>query len=181
MNRNVLLAAVAIIVVAIAGTAIYVMASPPKVKEIRLELQEFGYNGAKSGPTLTIKAGETYRLTLVNKGAIDHEFRLAKDKEAFLSDTKSAIAKLQSQGIKDVAGLEAASAFKESRRLTGIQAVKIGQEFDWDADVDVGETKTVELVINTPGTYWYVCGEPDGTFPLLHAHQGMVGQLVVQP
>jgi len=182
MKRSTTIVLGAVIVAAIAvGLGVYLATSQPRLKEFKIETREFGYNGPSGGPTLTVKAGETVRITLVNKGAVDHEFRLVKDKDAFLSDVQKAVEKLQAQGIKDEEGVENAPAFKEARRLQGMQLVQVGGELDWDVDVEPGETRTFELVITTPGTYWYVCGELDATFPQIHAQRGMFAQIIVQP
>jgi len=181
MKRSTTIILGAVIVVAVAvGLGVYLTISQPRVKEFKIETWDFGYNGPSGGPALTVKAGETVSITLVNKGSVTHEFRLVKDKDAFLSDVQKAVEKLQAQGIKDQEGVEDAPAFKEARRLQGMKLVNVGGTLDWDVDVEQGETKTIELVITTPGTYWYVCGELDATFPQIHAHRGMFGQIIVQ-
>lgn len=182
MKKSTAIILAAVVVVAIAGgLGVYLTTFQPKVKEFKIETWEYGYDGPSGGPTLTVKAGETVRITLVNKGGVEHEFRLVKDKDAFLSDVQKAVEKLQAQGIKDQDAVEKASAFKEARRLQGMQVVNVGGTLDWDVDVEPGETKTIELVINTPGTYYYVCGELDATFPQIHAHRGMFATLIVTP
>jgi len=181
MNSRTVIVAAALVVVLVGGAGAYLISSQPKAKEFKLELWDFGYNGQSGGPTLTVKAGETVRVTLVAKGGVEHELRLVKDNNAFLSDVKNAVEKLQAQGLKEQAAVENATEFKESRRLTGMKIVNAGGVLDWDIDVEVGGTKTVEFVIDRPGTYWYVCGELDATFPLTHAHKGMIGQIIVEP
>ncbi len=181
MKTATIIIAIVIAVIAVGGLASYLTTSQPKAKEFKLEAQEFGYGSASGGPKLTVKAGETVKVTLVNKGAVDHEFRIVKDKDAFLLDVDKAVQKLQAQGIKDQDGVEKSQGFKDARRATGLKIIKAGGEPDWDADVEKGESKTFEFSVDAPGTYYYVCGELDATFPQVHAHRGMFAQIVVAP
>ena len=176
----ILLAAVIAVAAVLVGTSAYLIASQPKVKEFKLELTEFGYNGPTGGPILKVKAGETVRVTLVNNGAVDHEFRIVKNRDAFLSDVNKAMERLRTEGVTEQDGVEKAAVFKEARRLTGLEIIKTSEGLEWDADVKPGETNTAEFVIDTPGTYWYLCGELDATFPMTHAHKNMSGQLIVE-
>lgn len=186
-TNTMILAAVAAVVIAAGAGAYYITSTAqtasagPKVQEFKIETWDFGYNGPTGGPTLNVKAGQTVRVTLVSKGGVEHEFRLSNNKETFLSDVEKAVATLQSQGMKDQDVIEKADAFKAARRASGMKIVKTEGQLDWDTDVGIGETKTVEFTIDTRGTYWYLCGELDATFPQTHAHRGMAGQIVVTP
>ena len=178
-NTTIIMGAV-VIVLAVAGISAYLLTSQPKVKEFKLELLDYGYNGSSGGPTLRVKAGDVVKVTLINKSERVHEFRLSSNMDKFLSDVDKVVANLQAQGLKTADQVDSAQAFKDARRLTGMKLVMVNNALDWDTDVDPGKTVTIQFSIDTPGTYWYLCGELDGTFPQTHTHKSMFGQIIVE-
>lgn len=61
----------------VAGDAFssYTTSSTP-VKSFTLLAEDFGYNGTKGGPTLTVNKGDVVRITLIGKSKVSHNLKI---------------------------------------------------------------------------------------------------------
>jgi len=167
-------------VVVIAGASLYFLFIQPPMREIRLETWEFGFNGPKGGPTIRMKAGETVKIILVNKGATEHEFMPVKDLDSFLKELHDTVRALQAKGLEEE-DIEESHEVHEIHEKYSAGKILIGNKEEEDVDVDVGETREFLLRFDEPGTYTGVCAEFGLTFPQVHADKGMFFTIIVEP
>jgi len=53
---------------------LYLFPEQTVAKEITLQAQEFGFNDSSGGPTITVKVGDTVRITVKNIAMAGHVF-----------------------------------------------------------------------------------------------------------
>ncbi|MCS7095023.1 MAG: hypothetical protein NZ988_04360 [Thaumarchaeota archaeon] len=168
---------VVVAIVAVSGLSVFILA--PGARTLRLEAFEFGFDGHFGGPTLRVKVGETLRITLVNRGGIEHEFMVVRDVNEFLEQIQLKVRELQAKGLKE-------EQIKTSEEIEEIHenfvAVKlmVGGKESMEVEVDRGETAQFEVTFRAPGTFYYVCAEFEATFPSTHADRGMYGTIIVE-
>jgi len=104
-------------------------ASQPAVEFI-LDASDFAY----SVPSLTVKAGETVKLTLNNVGALEHDFVIEK------IDVKTKV-------VKD--------SGSDEHHAHGVEA-----NYDLHVSAQVGETSVIQFTVAEPGTYQFFCSVP---------------------
>ena len=80
-SRNVItLGAVAVIVIALAGTFVFLgqpsqETTSPTLRVFTINLQEWGFNQSGGGPTITVRQGDTVRIIVTGQGrAALHDF-----------------------------------------------------------------------------------------------------------
>ncbi|MEM1947083.1 MAG: hypothetical protein QW614_05085 [Candidatus Caldarchaeum sp.] len=169
---------VVVVVVAVAALAVFMLV-PQGPRTIRLEALEFGFNGPSGGPKITVKAGETLRITLVNKGSADHEFMIVKDMKGLLTRLSEKVKELQSRGLKE----EQITTSEEVEEIMDEHvAIKllVGGKEATEVEVEPGDTLEYSVTFNERGTYYYLCAEFTATFPQTHADKGMYGTIVVE-
>ncbi len=156
LKAKMIIPIVAVLVVIVVGAGLYYVTQPRTV-EIKLQAYDFFFmdsNGAQN-PKLVVKAGDTVKFTVENKGGKDHEIFVLRQDEF-----KSYLDQISAGGDPE----EPEPAFKEAEV----------------EDVEPGQTKTGTFVADTAGVYVYACLDHDGTRPLVHAHKGMFGTFEVQ-
>lgn len=153
MKRSTLaiIAAVVIIVVAVGA---YYATSRPRVREFTLRGGDFFFldvSGARN-PELTVRVGDTVKVTLQNQGGVDHEFMILTQSHynTYVNAWKAGMKPSEHPMV----------AFKEAE-------IK---------DVEPGQTKSTTFVADKAGTYVYACLEHE---PDLHAVLGMFGTFTV--
>lgn len=176
MSKNMYAIIGTVAVVAVVAVAIVLLVLPgmqTSVREIELDMVDYGYDRAGFAPTLTIKAGELVRITLINVGSQDHEFMVIRDNEMSLMNMKSIISEIDDMDISEEEKLD----LYETRHN-----MMIGQmaAFGINIHVHEDETEVSEFTINEAGQYWYVCHEAGGTWPEIHQEKGMIGTLIVE-
>jgi uncharacterized cupredoxin-like copper-binding protein len=141
-----------VILVAVVGMAYFLM--QPRAVTFKIEMWDFGFNGAKGGPTLRVKAGQMCRIELINKGGVEHEFMIV---------TKEWI----DRALKDPHD-------HEIHELA--EPVFPGA----DVELEVGESAVITFVADKPGRYYYACFEmePEDTN---HVWRGMYAEFIVEP
>lgn len=156
MKAKVIVLVVAVLVVIIAGAGLYLVTRPSTV-EVKLQAYEFFFIGSdgSQNPKITVRAGDTVKFTVENKGGKDHEVFVIRQDEF-----KSYLDQISAGGNPE----EPKPVFKEAEV----------------EDVEPGEAKTAAFVADTAGVYVYACLDHDGTRPLVHAHKGMFGTFEVQ-
>jgi len=75
VNRGVVIPIVAVAILMAVG-AYLILTRGPAVRTIELSAKDFGFNGNKGGPILTVKAGETVRIVMKNDGGALHEVKV---------------------------------------------------------------------------------------------------------
>ncbi|MEM4174105.1 MAG: hypothetical protein QXV14_05880 [Candidatus Caldarchaeum sp.] len=177
-HQTFVLVVLSIAIMATGVVSFYLLSSSGQ-KELRLTAMEFGFNNYSGGPMLRVKTGENIIIFLENEGGVVHEFIVVKDLDAFLNDLRTAVkasgSGLTSDEVDKVLPVEmmhhkhaAAMFLMEGQLLHHVM-------------VDPQQTVRFRLVINRPGTYFYVCPMFAATFPETHADRGMFGVLVVEP
>lgn len=177
-RRVLLLAALAIVVIAVVA-AVFFLLAPSGPREVRLEMYEFGFNGPTGGPAIRAKVGETIRIVLVNRGGAEHEFMVVGDKDGFLNALHQKISELKAKGM-DEDEIEESEELEELHHHYAAAMLMVGDKMEHDVVLKRGETETVTLRFDSPGTYHYLCAELDLTFPETHADRGMSGTIVVE-
>jgi len=142
-----------LVVAVVAASAMFLLAPQSREKSFALEAFDFGFNGHQGGPTLTVKEGDTVKISLTNKGGVGHELMiLTKDEyDEFLKHWES--------------------GEEHSHPEAAFKGAVIH-------DLEPGETKTITFVADKAGEYVYVCLEKE---PDLHAKLGMVANFIVEP
>ena len=102
-------------------------ASSP-AKEMTVNMTEFGFEPN----TITVTAGEPVKLTLVNNGAVEHDFVV------------------EVIPVKDVS-----TEGMEMDHMSGDHA-----EYDLHTATAAGATSTLSFTATTPGTYKIICSVP---------------------
>ncbi len=160
----------------------------PSIKEIELVMVDYGYNKASFAPTLTVKAGEVVVIRLKNNGAHPHEFMVVPNKDMALMMMKNLINEIDQMDLSEEEKLE----LYEERHMEMMMNMDKMYDFEMEPSevsespgmimvtVLPGEELTIRIVINDPGSYWYLCQEADGTWPQIHQEKGMVGKLIVE-
>ena len=180
MKPNILGIAGVVVVVAIVAVLASFYLVQPQIREIKLETWEFGYNGPRGGPTIKMKVGETVKITLVNRGGVEHEFMIVKNAEEMLNEMKQVIEELKAEGL-DKEEIEKNPELMEIHEKYIVEGVIIvDNKAVKDVKVERGETKEFLLRFNEPGTYTYICAELAATFPQTHADLGMYGTIIVE-
>ncbi|MEM2233651.1 MAG: hypothetical protein QXP81_08960 [Nitrososphaerota archaeon] len=177
MKRG-LLIAVALVVVAVAASAFFLLA-PSGPREIKLEMREFGFNAPSGGPTIRAKVGETIRIVLVNVGGADHEFMVVSDKDGFLKQLHQVIEELRAKGL-DEEKIETSEEVEEVHHHFTAVELMVGNDRKMDVELEPRESATITLRFDRPGTYYYLCADMGLTFPEIHADRGMWGTIVVE-
>lgn len=182
MKKSTVLALVAAIaVIAVGSVASFYLLEQPKIREITLEMWDFGYNGPSGGPTIRMKAGETIRITLINKGAVDHEFMPIADKDEFLAKLREEVKKLQEKGL-DAEEIEESLGHEELAHEHAVGEILMNNDKqEMEVVLLPGERATFLFSVDEPGIYSYLCTELEMTFPQTHADKGMYGKIVVEP
>ena len=170
-SRIILPIIVAAVVLTIIGGAILLQ---PKGPEFTLEMQEFGYDGYSGGPTLKAKVGETIKLTLKNVGGAPHEFMIVENKDMALAMMKKTVSNLHDMGLEKGELIEKYNEMHHGMMMD-MMAFQGSQ-----VDLQPGETVTIYVEVDRPGTFWYICHHLEGTYPELHQERGMFGQLIVE-
>ena len=189
MKAAPIIATVAVVaVVAIAAILVVVPMFQPQIREIELVMVDYGFNRPGFAPTLTVKAGEIVVVKLRNEGAHPHEFMVVPDKERALMMMKKIISEIDAENIPEEEKLE---VYDEEHHHVMEQMMKM---YDFTVEpanlndapsmimisVEPGEEVSFRMVISNPGTYWYVCQEASGTWPMIHQERGMEGKLIVE-
>ncbi|MEM0478477.1 MAG: hypothetical protein QXN77_08765 [Candidatus Caldarchaeum sp.] len=170
--------AVVVAVVAVAGVLMFMLV-PRGPETLKLETYEFGFNGPSGGPQITVKVGDTLRITLVNKGGSDHEFMIVKDMKGLLTRLSEKVKELQSRGLKEEQITESEEVEEIMDEYVAIKLLVGGKEAT-EAEVDPGQTLEYSVTFNERGTYYYLCSKFTATFPQTHADKGMYGTIVVE-
>lgn len=171
----VIIVAIIIVLAALATYfTLYQGAQGPQLREFTIRMQEFGYNGSSTGPTITVKAGDTVRIHVANAGGLGHEFMVVANKDDSIKMMKNIADKLVAQGLNKTDALEQFEIEHEEIMMSGMAAFSGAV-----VHLEPRENKTIEFVANQPGTYWYICLEAGGTFPKTHAEMDMYGQFLV--
>jgi len=168
-RRLLLVIIVALVIISLISLLTFFQFTQPK----ELTMMEFGFNGAMGGPTLELKKGETFKINLLNKGALRHEFMIIRDKDHYLLQVKDLIEK--SKGEE-----EAEKALEELMDIQALRVIKVGDKVLGEVEIDPGERLNLELRIDSPGKYYYVCSSFSGTFPKTHLDMGMFGEIIVR-
>lgn len=181
ISKPIIVIVVAIVIVSAALATYFTLyftvnnsAQGPQLREFTMRLQEFGYNGSSTGPTITVKVGDTVRIHVANTGGLGHEFMVVANKDDSIQMMKDIADKLVAQGLNKTDALAKYHAEHEEMMMMDMVAFSGGV-----VSLEPGENKTIEFVANRAGTYWYVCLEAGGTFPKTHAEMSMYGQLQV--
>ena len=170
-SRIILPIVVVAVVVTLIGGAILLL---PKGPEFTLEMQEFGYNGFSGGPTIKAKVGDTIKLTLKNVGGAPHEFMIVENKDMALAMMKKTISDLQDMRLENEELMERYNEMHHGMMMD--MMVFQGSQ----VDLQPGETVTIYVEVDRPGTFWYICHHLEGTYPELHQERGMFGKLIVE-
>ncbi len=159
-------------VTVIGGYTFFSLQDAPDVLGItsfELIMRDFAYNGYgyteyQGGPTLQVKEGDTVRVTLVNEGALDHEFMLVSTHA--LEEALEAIEHGAEDHGNDNEPDEAEEHIHPEMAFPGAMLT-----------LSPGEKGTVEFVADKAGTFAFACfvGEPE-----VHAALGMHATLIVE-
>ena len=159
-------------VTVIGGYTFFSLQDAPDVLGItsfELIMRDFAYNGYgyteyQGGPTLQVKEGDTVRVTLVNEGALDHEFMLVSTHP--LEEALEAIEHGAEDHGNDNEPDEAEEHIHPEMAFPGAMLT-----------LSPGEKGTVEFVADKAGTFAFACfvGEPE-----VHAALGMHATLIVE-
>jgi uncharacterized cupredoxin-like copper-binding protein len=175
-----------VIGVLIGGATVYftfpqAMVQQATVKHVTMDMLDFAF-GVPSGSTaLKVKAGETITVTLTNRGQWDHEFRIVKDRDAYITNLEKVVGSLRPRGIEEQSVVEASPAFKEALAFSSLNVIKTDSQTANTVLLKPGQTKTITFAVDTPGSYSYICGLLDGSFSQTHARRGMYGPMEVLP
>ena len=162
---------IAVVLVIGALYAFFFMPTGPKVYEV--ELREYSFNLVGDSFPIEVKAGETVVFKLKNRGTVVHEFMIVKDKDFFIDAMHQKIQELMNQ-MSDIEEVEASlEDFHHMLMMQNMNLI-VGME-----DLGPGEGKTLEVKFDSPGRYWVICMEIDGTLPDIHADKGMVAEIIV--
>lgn len=154
MKRRTLLLIVGVVIVVVAAsTSMFLLAPQSREKSFTLVAYDFGYDGYRGGPKIVVKEGDVVKITLTNKGGVEHELMILTREELD----------------------EFIEHWEKGEKHTHPEPVFKGAEIE---EVEPGETKTTTFVADKAGEYVYVCLVEE---PELHAKLGMVGEFVVEP
>ncbi|MCS7095133.1 MAG: hypothetical protein NZ988_04930 [Thaumarchaeota archaeon] len=175
-------------VVVVIGALTFFIFGQRGPREIILEAWEFGYNGTTGGPTIKLKAGEEIRITLINRGGVAHEIIVVKDqdREAFLTETHKLVRRFIEKGVTDPIVIHASPEWHVSYRIFAVTEMVIGGNIVLGfrtidhIHVERGQVFSFTMKLDKPGTYNYVCGLTELTFPETHADRGMYGTIIVE-
>jgi len=101
--------------------------APQLVNEVTLQLTDFAY----SSPSITIPAGEPVKLTLINNGAIEHDFVIEKVNVKF--------------------------DLKQDGGSTEHHAHGTQENYDLHISALPSKTSVAQIAIDEPGTYKFFC------------------------
>lgn len=160
MNKTTL-GAVLIAFAIIGGLGAYRVIPRDEVRSYDLDVLDYGYDGIRGGPAITVNVGDTVEITLVNKGRVTHEFIVVT------SDTLRKAVKAGAVGreeFEEALGEPLAPVFEGAAILS----------------LDAGETGKTTFVADVPGRYFFACfeDEPGGW---LHVYRQMWGEFTVVP
>jgi len=138
------------------------------VTSFELIMRDFAYNGYgfndyQGGPTLQVKEGDTVRVTLINEGALNHEFMLVST--IALEEALEAL----EHGAEDNGNDNEPDAEEHIHPEMAFPGAMLA--------LTPGEKGTVEFVADKAGTFAIACfvGEPQ-----VHAALGMHATLIVE-
>ena len=171
-KRRILIPMIVILIVVVG--AIMLIASPQELPLIELEMREFGYNDSSGGPVLYARVGETLKINLFNAGVIEHEFMVVNNKDMSLKMMKNRINDLQATNLSEEKQIE---NFHNMHHKMMVDMLSFSGS---SIELLPGETRTIEIVVDRPGTFWYVCHQASSTFPELHQDKGMFGKIIVE-
>jgi len=189
MKAGPIIAVVSVVAVAAIATIFVVVPMfQPEIREIELVMVDYGFNKPGFGPTLRVKAGEVVIVKLRNDGAQTHEFMIVPDKEKSLMMMKKVVNEIDERPVSEEEKLEIYDVehHEVMERMMRMYDFSIEPEEVNSVPsmvmvtVEPGEEVSFRLVLSTPGTYWYVCQEAGGTWPVLHQEKGMEGKLIVE-
>ncbi|GBC75543.1 hypothetical protein HRbin06_00861 [archaeon HR06] len=173
MSKKRLFIVVIVILIIILITVTFSLTFFQLTQPKELTMMEFGFNGALGGPRLELRKGETFKLTLLNKGALMHEFMIIKDKDSYSLKVKDLVEKSKDEE-------EAEKALEELMETQTLRVIKVGDKILGEVELKPNEGLNLELRIDSPGKYYYVCSSFSGTFPKTHLEMGMFGEIVVR-
>ena len=165
-----------LVVAIVVGASAWLFGGLSGSKEITIKMREFAYELEDGDWPLILKAGENYKVRIVNIGAVKHEIMIVKDKDVVLKEIDGVLGGLENAEPREFeeAYEEAHHEVEEKLEDAGIMVGELGA-------LEPGEETVVELRIDEPGTYWLVCVEVEGSIPQTHLHEGMASQLIVKP
>jgi len=177
-RRSVLVGSIAAVVVIVAAVGVFLLA-PQGPREVKLEMWEFGFNGPSGGPEIRVRVGETVRFVLTNRGGTDHEFMIVRDLDGFREALRKTVNESREKGLDQ----EAIAASEEVEMLhhkySAIELMVDGK-MEHELELEPGESVTVTVSFDRPGTYYYVCAELALTFPESHLDREMFGKIIVE-
>ncbi len=171
--------AVVVVVVAVAAVAGFLLLAPSGPREVKLEMMEFGFNGPSGGPVIKAKVGETVKFVLTNKGGTDHEFMIVKDLEGFRNELRKTVEELRAKGL-DQEAIEVSEEIEMLHHKYAAVELSINGKEEHEVELERGESVTLTVTFDRPGTYYYVCAELALSFPESHIEKGMYGTIVVE-
>ncbi len=159
----------------IIGGATWYLGAITDQREITIRMREFAYVLEGGDWPLVLKAGEMYRVRMVNEGAVVHEAMIVKDRERVLEIIDGALSEL-----KGLSGEDFEEAFDKMHHEVEEGLEEEGLMLFEADDLASGEETVMELRFDEPGTYWIVCMEVEGTIPKTHLHAGMEAEIIVE-
>lgn len=173
--NKVIISIIVVVIIAIIGISVWYFLMTPGAREYVIRFREFAFIIEGTSFPLKIKAGETIKIKFINEGAVEHELMIVKDKDQVLKMAHALIEELQAQGFS---GEDLIKAFEERHHEMEEDIEKRGLLL-FKVELGSGEEIIKELKIDTPGTYWAVCLELEGSAPKTHTDMGMYAQIIV--
>ncbi len=159
----------------IVGGAAWYLGLVSSPGEITIRMREFSYVLEAGDWPLILKAGETYRMRIINDGAVVHEAMVVRDAGKVLEIMDESLRELES-----LSGEDFEKAFEKMHHEVEEHLEEEGLMLLEADDLAPGEETVMELKLDEPGTYWIVCMEVEGTLPKTHLHAGMEAKIIVE-
>jgi plastocyanin len=179
VRRNLIVIAAVVVVVAVAAAAGFFLLAPSGPREVKLRMMEFGFNGPSGGPVIRAKVGETIRFVLMNAGGADHELMIVKDLDGFKEALHKTVNELKAKGL-DQEAIEKSEEVEMLRHKYAAVELLVDGKREHNVELERGESVTLTVTFDRPGTYYYVCAELALTFPESHLDRGMYGTIIVE-
>lgn len=164
--------AIALVAVVVVFAVLPALNPPPEVQSLNINAVDYSFGGVGQQPTFRVQAGKIIYLVLTNDGNVPHEIVLVQDKDMVLNHVHMLITNIQNDA-NYTTDEEREEAYEAAHEETA-HAYR-----DIEAHVGVGETARLAFILDA-GTYYFVCHEPDGTWPNVHQDAGMWATLIVE-
>ncbi len=156
------------------------LAGPPQ-NLYALSLSEFTIESEPE--PIIVEVGRPVVFKIVNNGTVEHEVMFVPDLKMMAEMLSSMAMKLQEENpdlseeeiIKIID--ERHDALMEEMIERAMEGKAIGEEFM--IELEPGESKVVTYTFLEPGVYVIACLKMEGTFPEVHAQEGMFNQIIV--